>query len=67
MYRAYTSTKATTTRVRVIRMKALITYANTKATIIAEVRPRRPVRVIPEDGHTPKFVSGPPTQHPRDM
>ena len=50
MYRAYTSTKATTTRVRVIRMKALVAYANTKATIIAEVRPRRLVRVIPEDG-----------------
>jgi hypothetical protein len=30
-------------------MKALITYANTKATIIAEVTPRRPAMVIPED------------------
>ena len=31
-------------------MKALfITYANTRATIIAEVRPMRPLSVIPED------------------
>ena len=50
-YRAHTSTKVTTTRVRVIKMKALfITYANTRATIIEEVRPRRALSVIPEDG-----------------
>ena len=33
-----------------VKMKALITYTNIRATITAEVRPRKPLRVIPEDG-----------------
>ena len=32
-----------------IKLEVLVTYANTRATIIAEVRPRRARSVIPED------------------